>query len=211
MKTPTLILIRHGEVDHAYQGICYGALDVPLSDRGESDSVALAIRIAADFEPAKIFHSGLTRTKYTAAKIAAAVTRPDHQVDRPATVIADPRLQERHYGDWQGLTWDDAYACDPEHFHHLISHPDTYRPPGGETTSEMQNRIVEWFEENIVNADDTVNSSVVAVAHSGPIAALCGHLTGTHAMHWQPYLLKTSTYLCIEPTGADPAFRLVTG
>ena len=116
-----LILIRHAEVEQQWQKICYGALDVPLSEQGIIASRLCAERLEASEAPTFVFHSGLTRTKILAHFIAERFCG--------ATLTADERLRERNYGQWQGQSWDDAYASDPEHFQNLVDRPDTYRPP----------------------------------------------------------------------------------
>lgn len=177
-----IVLIRHAEVESVWKSICYGAMDVPLSEHGARASVELAQRIAAGPMPTKIFHSGLRRTEYLAEAIAACL-------GNTAAVVSDARLRERNYGDWQGSTWDDAYASDPEHFHHLIERPDTYRPPGGETTTEMQSRIVDWFDEIRTSEPTVPAETIIAISHSGPIAALAGHSLRLPATRWQPWML----------------------
>lgn len=187
MSVHELILIRHGEVDAAFKGICYGAMDVALSKRGLAESDQLAQRIVTQVQPPVIFHSGLTRTRTLAEMIAK-------QLDGRVEVIADHRLRERNYGDWQGISWDEAYASDPDHFHDLIERPDTYRPPNGETTTEMQERVVRWYEEliNRTNSPSADRPAVMlAISHSGPIAALAGHVQEQHARDWHPWMVKT--------------------
>ncbi|NOT31084.1 MAG: bifunctional RNase H/acid phosphatase, partial [Planctomycetes bacterium] len=56
-----LYLVRHGEVDAAWHGRIYGALDVPLSERGRSEA-ARAARTLAEVELAAVVSSGLART-----------------------------------------------------------------------------------------------------------------------------------------------------
>jgi len=176
-----LILIRHGEVDLAWKGICYGALDVPLSNKGMDQSLQLAKLICQRWKPSEIYHSGLTRTQFLAEAIAQACPAM-------AQVKEDIRLRERNYGDWQGRTWDEAYATDPENFHGLIEAPDSYRPPGGESTSEVQHRAISWLMEcHTVNA----NGPIMAVAHSGSIASIAGHVLRLHSRDWAPWTIKT--------------------
>lgn len=179
---PELILVRHGEVEPVWKSICYGAMDVQLSEVGVRSSLVFADLITRCFRPAWVVHSGLMRTRLLAQAIAEACTEP-------SMVCEDVRLRERHYGQWQGRSWDEAYASDPENFHGLIEHPDSYRPPEGETTSEMQTRIVAWYRECFLTKP-LRQQPVVVVAHSGPIAALAGHLLQLHARDWQPWTLK---------------------
>jgi broad specificity phosphatase PhoE len=184
-----VILIRHAEVEAKWKTICYGALDVPLSDQGISASHVYAARLEANNAVAThVFHSGLARTETLARLIA--IRHSNGLMD------ADDRLRERNYGQWQGLTWNEAYESDPEHFQDLIDQPDTYRPRGGETTSEMQRRIVHWYDE--ITSQST-NCRVIAITHSGPIAALAGHLLGLPANQWQPWTIKPLESIQIEP------------
>lgn len=178
---PELILIRHGEVDASWKGICYGAMDVPLSTKGEKQSLQLAQLILRRWTPSSIYHSGLSRTQFLAEAISKACS---------ASVQAreDSRLRERNYGDWQGLTWEEAYASDPKNFHGLIEDPDHYRPPRGETTSEMQHRAISWLKGCTLCKS---KGPIMAISHSGPIASLAGHALRLHAMSWTPWTIRT--------------------
>lgn len=186
-----LMLIRHGEVEPKWKKICYGAMDVPLSSAGVAASQALANRLADRVCPAAIYHSDLQRTRTLATMLAEAWSGQ-------VPITADPRLRERNYGQWQGRSWDEAYASDPENFIGLIEAPDAYRPPGGETTSEMQHRIVEWFGECISQYSSA--DSIIASSHSGPIAALAGQRLGLHARDWQPWTIGTLESLHVRGT-----------
>jgi broad specificity phosphatase PhoE len=194
--TPCLILIRHGEVESAWKKICYGAMDVPLSESGMESSTRLADRIVADFNPRYVFHSGLHRTKFLASEIASRST------NRPELIV-DTRLQERYYGDWQGKSWDEVFGSDPDHFHDLIEQPETYRPPRGETTSEMQSRITSWLRHVEYLTSDCQSWPIVAITHSGPIAAACGHLLKLHARDWGPWTLSNLQAVMFDHLGID--------
>ena len=167
----TIILVRHGEVDPSQKGLCYGASDVALSPRGRERSLAAAVDLRAML-PALVCHSGLSRTRVLAAAVAGD--------DVP--LVEDAKLRERDFGRWEGRSWDAIYRDDP-HFHNLIHEPDTYRPPGGETTTEMQRRAVAWLESL------PPERPVIAISHSGPIAALAGACLGLHARDWTDWIV----------------------
>ena len=181
-------VIRHAEVDSAWKGICYGCLDVPLSQKGICESRTFAEKFglkwkkgtAANSTSAQVlvFHSGLSRTAVLAEALAETLGVGD--------VIVDTRLRERDYGQWQGKSWDAAYNSDPEHFHDLVDRPDTYRPPEGETTTEMQQRIASWYEEVSLRF---TGAYIIAVSHSGPIAALAGRVLTLAANQWNPWII----------------------
>lgn len=183
-EIPDLILVRHGDVDLSWKGICYGSLDVPLSQQGVQQSLNFADLLCKRWQPSAIFHSGLMRTKFLAEAIAQACSSP-------VGVLEELRIRERNFGAWQGLSWDAAYASDPENFHGLVEHPDSYRPPNGETTTEMQQRAITWLGEWVLQCRGFCLGPTVAVAHSGPIAAIAGYLLQLHARDWGPWTIRT--------------------
>ena len=61
----------------------------------------------------------------------------------------------------------------------LITAPATFRPGGGETTFELRDRAMAWFES--LNRQ---NDTIIAVAHGGPIAAIRGTLAGAPVHDW---------------------------
>lgn len=196
-----MILIRHGEVEPNYKSVCYGQLDVPLSDEGYASSLTLAQKLACGVKPSVIFHSGLSRTKF----LAIAIARSGGGI---APVVEDRRLQERNFGQWQGKSWDRVFQLDPE-IHNLIYQPDTYRPLGGETTTEMQRRIVGWFESVREQFAAHDRKTILAVSHSGPIAALSGDRLQLPASRWQPWMLRPLEGLRITPS-VEPDFDDLT-
>ncbi|MEM9660026.1 MAG: histidine phosphatase family protein [Planctomycetota bacterium] len=177
-RTKELLIVRHAEVEAEWKGVCYGTLDVPLSDAGKRACDTAAGDLLTHVKPATIFHSGSTRTGYLAAAVARLC-------GDEAPLLEDARLQERNFGAWQGLTWDAAYASDPDGFHGLLEKPDSYRPPGGESTSELQQRAVAWLAEQT-----ETRFPIIAISHSGPIAAIAGHALRLHPLNWSPWIVK---------------------
>lgn len=199
-----LIVVRHGAVDPRWKGICYGQQDVALCEQWMRQAAGIVEPLAA-LKPMTIFHSGLVRTRWLAEQVAERLSIRD-DCERAQTMVSDSRLRERHFGQWECKSWDDAYQSDPEHFHDLIAKPDTYRPPGGETTSEMQRRVVEWYESL-----PKMEGVLLAVSHSGPIAALAGHLLGLHASDWTDWMLATGEAMTVESSLDGEDVRLCRG
>jgi broad specificity phosphatase PhoE len=196
MLSSEVILIRHAEVAPEWKKICYGSLDVPLSEYGMMASQQYALRWENTDLSTIVYHSGLTRTETLARMISERLCSGES--------IADLRLRERNYGEWQGKTWDEAYASDPDHFHDLIDQPDTYRPAEGETTTEMQQRVVHWYEQVVSQAS---HHRIIVISHSGPIAALAGHLLGLPANQWQPWTIKNLESICILNQGGTTTVK----
>lgn len=167
-STPTLIVVRHAPVDQKYQGICYGRSDAVLGAAGEQLSDVVVEELAA-WGPANIVHSGLQRTRFLAERLAARWG---------CSTTPCEALRERDFGTWELQTWDEIYAQHGDDMLRMISEPATYRPGGGETTFEMRDRVLHWFE-SLPNADLTI-----AVTHGGPIASLLGALRRLPVAEW---------------------------
>ncbi len=181
MMTADLVLVRHARVDERYRGVCYGRSDVALGADGRAESIRLAETMAA-WPIRRLISSGATRTGWLADLIAARVG---------VAVEVEPALLERDFGAWELRTWDDIYAETGDAMHGLIHEPATFRPPGGETTDELRDRVVAWYHRR------PVAGLVVVVTHGGPIAALRGTLQGKHPVDWVALIPPTGTWVAL--------------
>jgi broad specificity phosphatase PhoE len=92
LQAPTrLTLIRHAEVEAAYQGVFGGRIDMNLSPRGHEQAAVLARYLGAHHFDA-VYASPMRRVQQTLAPFGwSALTLPD--------------LREVDFGDWTGLKW----------------------------------------------------------------------------------------------------------
>jgi broad specificity phosphatase PhoE len=98
-ERPTqLALIRHGEVEAAYQRVFGGRIDMNLSPRGHEQASALARWLARQPLNA-VYASPMKRVQQTLAPFARNNDWSTH-----AVTVND--LREIDFGDWTGLTWD---------------------------------------------------------------------------------------------------------
>ena len=155
----TLVLTRHGLTDrsepeqHLGQGI-----DIGLSVAGRAQADALAARIAGErFD--RIVSSPLLRARETAEAVA-----------RRRPVEVDGRLAEMDYGAWEGCTYEQIEALDPELRRRWVADPATNPAPGGESGDDVALRaggfladLVAWAEPTGAATEDAV---VLAVAHA---------------------------------------------
>ena len=95
MAATRLCIVRHGETAWNAEGRVQGQLDIPLSEVGQAQALALAAALAGErFEA--IYSSDLARVRQTAQPLATRLN---------LAVVADPRLRERHYGVFQNMTY----------------------------------------------------------------------------------------------------------
>ncbi len=88
-----LLLVRHGETDWNRDGRWQGGSDTRLNDLGREQARALAEQLDGEIDV--LYSSDLARARETAEIVAARLG---------LEVRLDPRLRERGFGSWEGLT-----------------------------------------------------------------------------------------------------------
>jgi broad specificity phosphatase PhoE len=147
-----IYLVRHGQTMLNAEGRFRGRLDPPLDSQGELEAEALA-RWFGRFELTGIYSSPLLRTRQTAEPIGDALELPVH---------LEPGLLDLDYGDWTGLTKEEARAESPGAFARFLAHPTSSRPPGGESVYLMGKRVHEVLDRM---AKRYSGGRVIAVSH----------------------------------------------
>lgn len=152
MSETTLIVVRHGETAWNRERRMQGHTDTPLSAIGRVQAAALARRLS-EAAMAAIYSSDLQRARDTATAIAECT---GHEV------IADPRLQERRFGIFEGLTYEEMSARYPEEFARFQSRDPDYLIPGGESAREFRERCLACLAEI---AEKHAGAEIVVVTH----------------------------------------------
>jgi len=168
-----LLLVRHGETAWNATGRFQGQMDTDLNGAGQRQAVAVAERLASE-EIHAIYASDLRRAHDTAVAIAAR---------HPVAVQADPRLREIDFGAWQGLTYAQMQEQDPEGLAAWNADRENRCPPGGESLSQVAQRLSLLLDEiRLQHVDQTV----VLVSHGGTVRLVLCHLLG-HPLsaYWQ--------------------------
>lgn len=152
MHETTLIVIRHGETPWNRERRMQGTTDTPLSDVGRAQARALGQRLA-DRAFAALYSSNLARARDTASAIAESAGRD---------IITDPRLQERRFGIFEGLTAAEIMSRYPDEHARFSSRDPDYAVPGGESARSFTQRCLGCLAEI---ADRHHGAEVVVVTH----------------------------------------------
>lgn len=151
-----LLLLRHGETALNQERRYSGRGDTPLTPVGEQQAARAAERLSGMPGIAAVLTSPLRRAVQTASVVAEAVGVP---------LIQRPRLIETDFGAWEGLTFDEARARDPELHQRWLGSEDV-APPGGESFRMVGERID--AELAAIQAEYPAET-VVVVSHVTPI------------------------------------------
>jgi probable phosphoglycerate mutase len=153
------IVVRHGETQWNVESRIQGHGDSPLTDAGLAQAEAIAGRLAPErFDV--LVSSDLGRAMQTASAIAR---RCGH------SVLPDPRLRERNFGEGEGMTYAEIDRAWPDAFSRVRETDPDVAVPGGESRRQFHERVRDAFA---ALAREHAGRRVAVVAHGGVLAVL---------------------------------------
>ncbi|GBD06266.1 2,3-bisphosphoglycerate-dependent phosphoglycerate mutase [bacterium HR21] len=161
---PVLILLRHGESEWNRENRFTGWVDVDLSPRGVEEARRAGMLLRG-FPIEIIFTSALRRAWRTAEIVREVLGRPEIPIERSEA------LNERHYGELQGLNKDEVRQRYGEEQFRLWRRSYEVAPPGGESLADTQRRVVPYYRQRIVPELEQ-GKTVLIVAHGNSLRAL---------------------------------------
>jgi broad specificity phosphatase PhoE len=183
-----LLLIRHGRTPWNECGRIQGHRDIGLSAAGCAEIAAR--RIPTEYANFRWYASPLTRAVETARLLGARDLK------------TDARLVELHWGEWQGWTRRGLREHLGDAFADNEARGLAFRPPGGESPSELQLRLREWLAEVC-----TAEKPVVAVTHKGVIQMAFALATGWDLVSRPPVRLDWQCGQLFSVAGTPPRLR----
>lgn len=166
---PKLVLIRHGQSLWNLENRFTGWVDVPLTEQGEDEARLAAKQISSqDFQVA--YTSALSRAQDTLSIIQATN-------GWSIPVIKDQALNERHYGDLQGMNKDEMRKAYGEEQVHIWRRSYDVPPPNGEALKNTAERTLPFYERCILG-DIRQGKNVLVVAHGNSNRSIVMKLDG---------------------------------
>ncbi len=167
---PFLVLVRHGESQWNLENRFTGWVDVPLSPKGEGEATAAGERLkktGIKFDQA--YTSNLQRAQNTLKSILAVLGQES------LPVVRDQALNERHYGDLQGLDKAETAKKYGDDQVKIWRRSYDVPPPNGESLKDTAARTLPYFESAIV-ADLKAGKNVIVAAHGNSLRSIVMHL-----------------------------------
>jgi phosphoserine phosphatase len=155
-----ILLVRHGHVAGIDPERFRGREPLDLTDRGRAEADALARRIAAGWQPSRIYTSPMGRCVATGAAIAQAC-------GAKAEILDD--LNDIDYGAWQFRTYAEVRDENPALFAAWFATPHLMRFPNGESLQDLLARAANALRFILVRYPD---ATVVLVGHDSVNRAL---------------------------------------
>lgn len=161
-----LILVRHGESEWNLQNRFTGWIDVDLSPKGIEEA-----------------HMAGKKLKETGYKIDAVFTSALKRAIRTTEIILkelgidsmpyekDQALNERHYGDLQGLNKDEIGRKYGMEQLKIWRRSYDVAPPGGESLKDTQNRVLPYYSK-MIEPLLRQGKNVLISAHGNSLRAL---------------------------------------
>ncbi|MFF3657267.1 bifunctional RNase H/acid phosphatase [Streptomyces olivochromogenes] len=158
----TFVLLRHGETPLTPQKRFSGSggTDPSLSDVGREQAERVAAALAARGTVQAIVASPLTRTRQTAAAVAARLG---------LDVAIEDGLRETDFGAWEGLTFGEVQERYPDDLKTWLASPKAEPTGGGESFAATARRIATTRDKLIASY---AGRTVLLVSHVTPIKSL---------------------------------------
>ncbi|AFE08966.1 putative 2,3-bisphosphoglycerate-dependent phosphoglycerate mutase [Corallococcus coralloides DSM 2259] len=153
---PILALVRHGQSLWNQENRFTGFVDVPLTEQGRNEA-RKAAEALQDVKFDVAYTSALSRAQQTLAILLETLKQTP-------PVIRDAALNERHYGDLQGLNKADAAKEFGEKQVHIWRRSYDVPPPNGESLEMTAKRVLPFFDRAIAG-DLRQGKNVLVVAH----------------------------------------------
>ncbi len=163
-----LVLVRHGESQWNLENRFTGWVDVPLTDTGRREA-ARAGELLRGKHFDRAFTSVLQRAIETLEIILHGIGQEGMPVERAAA------LNERHYGELQGLNKAETAKKFGAEQVHIWRRSYDIAPPGGESLKDTAARTLPYFEDTIM-PHVAAGRDVLVVAHGNSLRSIVMHL-----------------------------------
>ncbi|MBI4370888.1 MAG: 2,3-diphosphoglycerate-dependent phosphoglycerate mutase [Elusimicrobia bacterium] len=197
-----LVLVRHGQSRWNLENRFTGWVDVPITLQGEQE----ARRAGRELRPIRFdlaFTSGLRRAQQTLDILL------EESGQGPIPVRRDEALNERHYGDLQGLDKDETARKYGAEQVHVWRRSYDVRPPNGESLKDTAERTLPYFRQEILPSA-AAGRSVLVAAHGNSLRAAVMELEGLTPEQIMRVNIETCRPLCYEIAPDGRAVKTTT-
>ena len=163
---PTLVLVSHGESQWNLENRFTGWVDVPLSPKGIEEAKSAGERLKKEnikFDVA--YTSVLQRAQNTLKLILEKIGQAG------LATHCDKALNERHYGDLQGLNKAETAQKFGDEQVKIWRRSYDIQPPNGESLKDTAARTLPYFDTHVAK-DIKAGKNVIIAAHGNSLRSI---------------------------------------
>ncbi len=165
---PKLVIVRHGQSQWNLENRFTGWVDIDLSPAGEAEAKRSGDKLK-DYKFDEAFTSDLKRAQRTLDIILDETGQTDIPVEK------DKALNERMYGDLQGLNKDECRKKFGEEQVKLWRRSYDIPPPNGESLKDTADRVLPYYHSKI-EPELRKGKDILISAHGNSLRALIMYL-----------------------------------
>jgi 2,3-bisphosphoglycerate-dependent phosphoglycerate mutase len=165
---PLLAIVRHGQSVWNLENRFTGEVDVDLTTLGRQEAIAAGKKLA--LIPFSCCFTSILKRAMETLELILQQTHAKH-----LPVIRDKALDERNYGELQGLDKAATAKKYGEEQVALWRRSYSVRPPGGESLKDTAARVIPYYTKNI-EPRLKKGENILIVAHGNSLRALMMHL-----------------------------------
>lgn len=165
-----LVIVRHGQSQWNLENRFTGWIDIDLAPQGKEEARKAGEKLKG-YKFDKAFTSALIRAQHTYDIIA------DIAGFNYLPLEKNEALNERMYGDLQGMNKDEMRAKFGAEQVHIWRRSYNVSPPNGESLKDTSDRVMPYFNK-MIEPELKAEKNVLIVAHGNSLRALVKHLEG---------------------------------
>ena len=166
MKQRNLILVRHGQSEWNEKNLFTGWENPGLTNKGKSEAENAGKLIKnLDITFSYMFTSALIRAQLTGSIILSQINQEE------IPIFKDKALNERFYGDLQGLNKDECRKKWGDEQVQIWRRSYDKGPPSGETLKETGERVLPYYKKEI-SPLLLEGANIIVAAHGNSLRSL---------------------------------------
>ncbi|HEX2786366.1 MAG TPA: 2,3-bisphosphoglycerate-dependent phosphoglycerate mutase [Ignavibacteria bacterium] len=165
---PNLVIVRHGQSQWNLENKFTGWIDIDLSPKGIEEANKASERLK-DYKFDVAYTSDLVRAQRTLDIILKNINQDNIPISK------DKALNERMYGDLQGLNKDETRQKFGDEQVKIWRRSYDIAPPNGESLKDTAARVIPYYEKYI-KPDLLAGRNVIISAHGNSLRALMMYL-----------------------------------
>lgn len=168
-----LVIVRHGQSQWNLENRFTGEVDIDLTEQGRAEAHA-----AGDKLKGYLFDTAFTSILKRAQETLHIILDIIGETNIP--IIEDKALNERNYGNLQGLNKAETAQKYGDEQVHIWRRSYDVAPPGGESLKDTYNRVIPYYKTTIEPKLQT-GKDILIVAHGNSLRSLAMYLENISA------------------------------